>query len=123
MKYLTAADRILVAVLLCAVGLSFYLTDQWVSSGSMVIVEVKGVPVHKALLSEPGRFIVHGAHGVLTVGIRDGAVAVETAECPNHVCVRMGRRWRSGEVIVCVPNETIIRILDSNETTIRATTG
>jgi hypothetical protein len=123
MKALTLADKILVAFLTCAMGLSFVLTNRWATSGSVVIVEVRGAAVHKALLSESGKFLVHGTHGLLTVEIRDRTVAVESAECPNHVCVRMGRRWRSGDVIVCVPNETIIRILNGNESTIRATTG
>jgi hypothetical protein len=122
-RALTVADTILIVAAVCLVVSSFLIISIRATGGNLVIVEVQGIPVHKALLTDSAEFRIQGTHGVLTVAVRNGKVAIIQSECPNHVCVRMGWRFRSGDVIVCVPNETIIRILNKRDAEIRATTG
>jgi hypothetical protein len=50
-------------------------------------------------------------------------VAITHAECPNHICVRTGWRSKAGDVIVCVPNKTIVRILGDTAEDTRVITG
>lgn len=54
--------------------------------------------------------------GCLTVVIRDGKVWVENADCPDKVCEHTGRIGYGGQTIVCLPNEIVIRIIDSEIT-------
>ena len=54
--------------------------------------------------------------GCLTVVIRDGKVWVEDADCPDKVCEHTGRIGYGGQTIVCLPNEIVIRIVDSEIT-------
>jgi hypothetical protein len=122
-RALTVADRILIVAAVCLVVSSFLIISIRATGGSLIIVEVQGIPVHKALLTDSAEFRIQGTRGALTVAVRDGKVAIIQSECPNHACVRMGWRFRSGDVIVCVPNETIIRILNKRDAGIRATTG
>ncbi len=49
------------------------------------------------------------------VAVRDGAVAVIEADCPDGVCVARG--WvRGGAPVVCLPHRLVIRLIGAGET-------
>jgi hypothetical protein len=123
MKKLTTADRLLIAVFACLVVASFAFVNASSGEGSVVLIQVDGAIVHKTSLREAHSIAVHGTHGRLIVEIREGKVAIMQAECPNHICVKTGWRAHSGEIIVCVPNNTVVRIVASRGNAVRATTG
>ncbi len=49
------------------------------------------------------------------VSIRDRAVHMEESDCKNQVCVNTGTISRTGELIVCLPNQVIVEIIRSTE--------
>ena len=49
-----------------------------------------------------------GGHNLITV--KNGAIAVTEATCPDHYCMNRGY-CRSGAQIVCLPNRLVIRFL------------
>ena len=49
-----------------------------------------------------------GGYNVVTV--KDGAIAVTEATCPDHYCMHRGY-CSSGAQIVCLPNRLVIRFL------------
>ena len=54
---------------------------------------------------------VETALGKNVIEIRDGAVAVTQADCPDGYCMHRG--WcRGGPEIVCLPNRLVIRFLE-----------
>ena len=59
-----------------------------------------------------------GGHNIVTV--RQGAIAVTDATCPDHYCMKRGFCDR-GTDIVCLPNRLVIRFL--GEQTIDAVVG
>lgn len=123
MKMITPADKILIVVLLlCTIG-SFFTKNLLASQGSLVIIELRDMPVYKGDLTEDRKITIRGAFGDVRVQIKEGKVAVVYAECPNKVCVRTGWRSFSGESIICVPNRLIIRILGEETNAVRGVTG
>jgi len=67
-----------------------------------------GVLIRTVDLRTDQQFTVTTAQGgrnVITV--QDGRLAVTEANCPDHICMDMGRR-SSGQ-IVCLPNRLVIR--------------
>lgn len=42
--------------------------------------------------------------------VKDNKIWVDDSECPNHDCIREGKKSKVGDVIVCLPNKIIIRI-------------
>lgn len=47
-----------------------------------------------------------------TIAVREGQIWVESAECPDRICVKMGK-LRSGSLpIVCLPNHLTIRFAE-----------
>lgn len=47
--------------------------------------------------------------------IKDGVVWISEASCPDHVCVYQGRITMNGELIVCLPNRMIAKIVAPEE--------
>lgn len=123
MKNVTTADKILIAASVCFVASSFVFVNAFAVQGSAVLIQVNGMTVHKASLSETHTITVQGAHGLLTVTIQDGKVAVTQADCANHICMKTGWRSSSGDIIVCVPNKMVVRIVGGKQKEVRATTG
>ncbi len=123
MKGITVGDILLLVLLVVGVGMSFLHAGFTGSEGSLVLVEVSGLPVYKGNLDEPRKVTVKGGFGDVRIVIADKQVAVLSAECPNKVCVRTGSRSHAGDVIVCVPNRVIIRILGKLTPGVRGVTG
>ena len=120
---LTGADKVLIAASACLIVAIYVFANTVAGQGSEVLIDVDGKTVHKTSLREEHVITVNGVHGRLTVETRDGKVAITHADCPNHICVQTGWRSRSGEVIVCVPNKTVVRIVSGKTQGVRATTG
>lgn len=121
--HLTRADTVLAGAFSIIVAVAFLVAGSLAKRGETVLVQVDGKPVFKASLQDTVVTTVEGAAGRLTLAIRDGKVAIVAADCPNGVCVRTGWCSKSGDVIVCVPNKAVVRILGEGTTAIRAITG
>ena len=118
---LTPWDVALGASLLVCIVASFAAFPA--PAGSTVLVQVAGNTVEKLDLRENREFVFRGEKGRMRIEVRDGSVRVAEAECPNRICVHTGWRSREGEIIVCVPNRTVIRILGTEDNTVRGITG
>ena len=47
--------------------------------------------------------------------IRDGKAYMETATCPDGICVAHTPIFRDGESIVCLPNRVVITVITNND--------
>jgi len=117
----TAWDVAATIALVAVTGASFVAFSG--SEGTLVLVDVAGKTVEKLDLHENRDVTIRGEIGVLHIEVRQGKVRVADADCPNRICVRTGWRSREGEVIVCVPNKTVIRIVGETTTEVGAITG
>ena len=120
---LTIADTILIIVAACLIVASYVFANLHATQGSMALVQVDGKMVYKTSLSETRTIMVDGIRGTLMLETREGKVAITQANCPNHVCIKTGWRSRVGDIIVCVPNKVVVRIIGSEQKGVRATTG
>lgn len=53
---------------------------------------------------------VAGPLGVTRLEVRDGRVRVLSSPCPRQECRRRGWIGGTGEMIVCLPNEVVVRL-------------
>lgn len=44
----------------------------------------------------------------MEIEIKEGKIRVKKSDCPNQICVKQGWIENANEVIVCVPNKTLI---------------
>ena len=106
------------AILLIITGLIAFLFSRFISGNSSDSrVEVTGRAFQKYYDIHEDRVInVEGPLGSTTVIIEDDGVRVEDSPCREKICIKMGKKKRVGEQIVCVPNRVIVEITGENET-------
>ncbi len=63
-------------------------------------------------LSENAEFIIKCDGGYNTVSVKDGAVMISAADCPDQVCVRTGAISGGAVPIVCLPHRLEIRVVN-----------
>ena len=57
------------------------------------------------------RVEIPGKEGKCILVIRKGEAYVESAECPNQICVHHSPISHKGETIVCLPNRIVVEIV------------
>ena len=65
-------------------------------------------------LNKDQELTVESAYGTNIVTIRDGAVAVTEADCPDSYCMKRGF-CSGGTEIVCLPNRLVLRFVGQQE--------
>ena len=111
LKIITSGDKILV-VLIFAFGIvSLAALKHLRQPGDAVIIEVKGQVVQRLDLNTSQEITVNGAIGKTTVKIEGGAAQVIHSDCPEKICVKTGKITHAGEIIVCIPNKVVVKII------------
>ena len=106
-------DLLFIAAILLAAGLAFlFFRPQPSESLSRAEISVDGKTAMELDLSEDQVLTVDGAGGGYNrIQVRDGAVSVLEASCPDKVCVHTGTVRYPGETIVCLPNRMIVTVI------------
>ena len=109
-------DLILVGVLLIAAVLALFLlrNRQEKETGSNAVVTVRtadGEAIYP--LNKDGVFSLNG--GTNTLVIENGEAWVSEADCPDKICMGMGKISKNGEFIACLPNQVIIVVEGGEE--------
>lgn len=108
-------DLILMIALMVGSLLFFIPAFSSAETGSTVVVEISGEEVYRASLNENQTFEVEGTLGPVTVSIEDGKVAVTQENSPHHYCSYQGYVSNPKTPIICLPNETIVKIISDEE--------
>ena len=53
---------------------------------------------------------IQTAKGINILEIKNGMAYVTEADCPDQVCIRMGKISKTGENIVCLPHKLVIQV-------------
>ena len=103
-------DLILVGMLLLAALLLFFLMREKqtkeTGTDAVAVVTVDGEEFGRYSLNENGTFLLNGGSNTLVV--ENGEAWVSEANCPDKVCMGMGKISRNGEFIACLPNRLIV---------------
>ena len=84
--------------------------------GVIAVISVDGAEYDRVDLSrvkEPYDIEITTRYGHNTVHVEPGAISVTEADCPDHICVYMGKLTGDGIPIVCMPHRLMIYIEDS----------
>lgn len=111
---LTLADKVLIGVVLLAIGINIW----WIfKSNKAEIVEIQTPEAIKrvTLSDRPQTVSIYGALGTTTIEIKEKKVRVVSSTCPQKMCVKMGWRVKNGDTIVCVPNKIVVKIVSARQ--------
>lgn len=82
--------------------------------GTVAVIKQNGTVLHQIDLSklqQPLTITVEGNDGLCnTIVAQPGKICVQSANCPDQVCVNQGWIHNSALPIVCLPNQLIIEI-------------
>ena len=111
------ADLLLVCLLLGITGTVFAALSAARAEGERVVITVDGAVYGTYALFENRRIPIADADGHVgnTAVIEDRSVYMETADCPDRLCVRQGSIDRTMESIVCLPHRVVITISGAEE--------
>ena len=85
------------------------------NGGKSVEVRVSGEVVSRFPLNEEREYEITGKDGGRNLlVIRDGEAWIEEADCPDKLCVNMGKIHLQGQSVVCLPNEVVVEIPGDN---------
>ena len=103
-------DLIFVAILLVAALALFFvmrtLQARDPGTGAQAVVTVEGREIGRYPLKKNGTFPLNGGTNILVV--ENGEAWVSEANCPDKVCMGMGKISRNGEFIACLPNRLLV---------------
>lgn len=79
--------------------------------GGQVVVTVSGNEVASFSLDEDRTYLIEGKDGGTNLLIiRDGKAHMESASCPDGLCINMGKIHAAGQSIICLPNEVVVSV-------------
>ena len=47
----------------------------------------------------------------MLIVVENGTIRVQENECPNHDCIKEGKKDKIGDVIICLPNKIVIKVV------------
>ena len=101
-------DLILIGSILAVIAIAFAVVSLIKQDGAYVVVRVDGDVVARYSLSENGEYELNGGTNILR--IEGGKAFLTSADCPDHLCVKQGRIYRTGETITCLPNRVTVTV-------------
>ena len=115
-KYTTKKRDIVLAAVLLILGVTGVLIVKYgLKSGNTADVYIDDKLVQTIDLSVDDEYTFQTDKGSNTLEVRNGAVSMKSAGCPDKVCVRMGTKNRNGETITCLPHKLVIEVHGGQE--------
>ncbi len=110
---LKIGDYIIISVvIICAVIMLLPVKN----TGDIAVLHCDGQQVKTFDLSINTEFVFKGDYTNVII-VKDGAVSINDADCPDKVCVYSGKISKAGQSICCLPNKVIVRIISSKTET------
>ena len=109
-KIFKIGDLIVLAVFIIAAALAIYFMTK--PTGSEVYIYKDGKLLEAVSLSVE-KAVKIDEH--ITVKISGGAAFVLKSDCKGQDCVKAGKISKVGEMIVCLPNKVVMKIVGDGE--------
>lgn len=112
------ADILLILLMLFLTALlSLFPLLQSKKTGAKVRIQVKGETFGTYPLNKDRTIRIQDKEGkrINTVRIRKGYVSMQYADCPDQLCVKMGKIHADGQSIVCLPHKVVVTVLGGEE--------
>lgn len=108
-------DIVLAIALLIAGAAGVFIVKYGLKQGNTADIYIDDRLVQTVDLSVDDVYTFRTDMGSNTVEVRDGAVSMKSADCPDKVCVRMGAKDKNGETITCLPHKLVIEVHGGQE--------
>ena len=100
------ADIILIAALVILAVFATLFPFLNSASGSEAVVLLNNEEIHRLPLNKNTQIDL----GTNLIKVENGEVYIETATCPDKVCVHHAPIKNKGDAIICVPNGVVVEV-------------
>ncbi len=76
-----------------------------------LIIESPYEKLRYKIIPQNKKIKIKGRLGYSTILVTSNYVKMIDSPCPNKLCIKQGKIFKSGESIICVPNQIIVKIV------------
>lgn len=105
-SHLTISDTILIIVVVFVIIFSSLLSYRKLTNNDIAVIEIDGDCRSISLAKDT---LIDLGNG-MTIEVKNGKVRVKESDCQQKICVKHGWIKFDNDVIVCIPNKTIIYV-------------
>jgi hypothetical protein len=114
LKRFTVLDFLIICAL--AGGAVFFVPFMQSNTPDTVFVYRDNTLIARYPLTNDYSFTVRGALGPMKIRIKDKAVRVDSATCPERICVKTRPISKTAQQIICEPNHIVLEISPAKDT-------
>lgn len=104
-------DIILITVILLLALITFVIFRLNLKDGNYVSVSVDGERKYTYKLNGSIKTVITTSSGENTLVIENNQAFIESATCPDKICVAHRKISKTGETIVCLPHKLVVEIV------------
>lgn len=106
-------DFLLLLLILILAGGWLIFSRLQAAPGLIAQVAVDGQVIQTLSLDQDGEFDIAGIDGGSNhLIVKDGQIRCSQATCPDHLCMKQGKKSMANETIVCLPNRMSVTVLE-----------
>ncbi|MEY8443167.1 NusG domain II-containing protein [Lactococcus ileimucosae] len=110
-----ALDIVIILTLLTASFSVFFLTPSE-DTGAKAQLRIQGKVIRTFDLNKNQSWTYHSDDGDYNeIQVKDGAIAVIKASCPDQIDVQRGFIAKVGETIVCLPHHLVVEVVSGQQ--------
>lgn len=105
-------DLILIGVILILAAVGFIILKLTAENGNTVKVSIDGEVKYTYNLNDSVKEIIYTQQNgnYNTLVIQNGKAYIESADCPDKICVSHNKISNKGETIVCLPHRLVVSV-------------
>lgn len=110
-------DLLLAAIILAIAATGFLVNKQMYQKPAAYLeISVDGTILQTLDLHEDNEVTIDGVFGGTNhLIIKEGAAWIDSASCPDKVCVHQGKVHLNGQMIVCLPNRMVAEVVTQED--------
>ena len=119
-KTITRTDLLILIAVLITAGIMLIITNS--NEPAIADIIIKGETVHSADLSSVKEDYTLTLDNGITVEISEGKIKIISSDCNGKDCIKCGELSSPGDMAVCVPNFTVIKLRGAEKAPLDAIT-
>lgn len=102
------ADIIIILILLAVTALLFTIKENTKINQAVIITD--GITVDTVIFSEISQPCTKSYENGISVLIEKDGISVISSDCTGKNCINCGKLSNAGDMSVCIPNKTVIKV-------------
>lgn len=103
---------VLIITVLIVIGILF-IAQSLQKNGRYIEVKLNNESIGIYSLNENKTYKLNGGNNILIV--EDGYAYINSANCPDKICIKQGKINKEGQCITCLPNKITVTVVGGSD--------